>query len=667
MKYPNLFKPIQIGRLQLRNRICLAPMSFTYYSPDGGFSDENIAYVEAIARGGTGLITIGETIVGNSFGRTHDHILQLGNSETWPRIHRIAEAAHRYGAAISIEISHGGMLADPRYNCGQNPIGPSRLPQYMLDHPETLMMSGSAELVKYSQVIEMDEEMMHAVADDFAAAAALLQDLGFDMVQIHLGHGWLLHQFLSPLFNRRGDRYGGSLENRVQFPGMVFRRIRERVGRFPLDARISGDDIVAGGNTADDAAGIAALLEPYLDTISISCGGIYHPEAVQRMSPHLWLPRGVNVHLAERIKKAVSIPVNTVGGLGDPAMLEEIIASGRADLVTMGRALIADHDFANKARSGKDGEITVCLRCNNCQTGMFGEPGRRIRCSVNPLVGVEYLYPAAPPLCAAPKHLLVIGGGPAGLKAALTAAEIGHQVTLVEKEGALGGALGFSDYVPFKADVRLFRDRLISKVLAHPNISVQLNTCADAEMICASACDAVICAIGADTLVPPIPGVGEHSGRVFKGRLIYGLEDRLGQRAVIIGGGLVGCETAVYMAGRGIKTTIVEMLPDLAAEAPGGYRMGLLGQLADKVTCITGAKCTAITDTGVLVEKDGNALAIEADAVILAAGMRAPNETVAGLGAVSPVFMQIGDCRQPGKILEAVRDGYFAGLSIGDI
>lgn len=190
--------------------------------------------------------------------------------DAWPRIHRIAEAAHRYGAAISIELSHGGMLADPLFNGGISPIGPNQLPQFMIDHPETLMMSGSTELVKNLKVTQMDEKMMSDIADDFANTVEQLKNLGLDMVQMHMGHGWLLHQFLSPLFNHRRDQYGASVENRARFPIMVLERIRDRVGDFPLDARVSGEDVIDGGNTIDDVVRIAALLEPYLDCISVS-------------------------------------------------------------------------------------------------------------------------------------------------------------------------------------------------------------------------------------------------------------------------------------------------------------------------------------------------------------------------------------------------------------
>ena len=666
MKYPNLFTPIKIGGVLLRNRICLAPMSFTYYSPDGSFTDENIAFVEAIAKGGTALINLGETIVGDQGGRSHDSVMLIGKKDAWPRIHRAAEAAHRHGAAISVEVSHGGMLADPKYNGGANPIGPGPIPPFLQDHPETLLMSGSAELIRYSNVMAMDEKLMSSVAETFADSVEQLKNLGFDMVQLHFGHGWLMHQFLSPLFNRREDKYGGCIENRVRFPLMVLERIRDRVGDFPLDARISGDDVIDGGNTIDDTTMIAALLEPYLDVISVSCGGIYHPQAVQRMSPHIWYPRGVNVYLAERIKKTVSIPVNTVGGISDPAMMEDIIAAGRADLVALGRALIADHELANKARAGKDDEINACLLCNSCQTGMFGTPGRRIHCAVNPLVGVEYFYSGKPGKCVTRKKILVIGGGPAGMEAALTAADTGHSVTLVEKQNTLGGALRFSDHVDFKADVRLFKDRMISRVLSHPNIEVILNTCADAGTVTDGRYDAVICAVGAEPAIPPVRELAEHSDKVFPGKSIYGREAGLGKKTVIIGGGLVGCETAVYLAKLGIETTVVEMLPEVAAEAPGGYRLGLMGQMEEKVNCITKAGCKEITDTGVVIEFDGEERVVPADSVIVAAGMRPLHGKVAELSAVSPVFMQVGDCRKPGKILEAVRDGYFAALGINE-
>ncbi|MGI9953472.1 FAD-dependent oxidoreductase [Moorellaceae bacterium AZ2] len=651
-KFPHLFSPLRVGTLMLRNRIGLAPMSFTKQAPGGGFPEEQIAFIEAIAKGGVGLITIGETIVGNDAGRTHEDIVMLGNPAVRRSLFRLAEAAHRHGAAISIEISHGGAMASPAFNGGRPPMGPSKF------RGDLGFEQANGELV-----VEMDEATMNKVADDFAEAVQTVRECGFDMAQIHMAHGWLLHQFLSPLFNHRNDKYGGSLENRVRFPLMVLDRIRQKVGRgFPLDVRISGTDVLEGGLDVHEVARICKMIQDRVDLISVSCGGIYHKRATARMSPHVFLERGCNVYLAEEVRRHVSVPVSAVGALADPHQLEEIIATGRADLVYMGRALIADHELPNKALHGREDEILHCIRCYSCQHGLFNEPQKLMRCAINPTVGFEgrgfdIIVPAP-----ARKRLLVAGGGPAGMVAALTAARRGHEVILCEQADRLGGTLNFSDHVDFKSDVKIYKDRLVKWVMGHPGIEVRLNTRVTSELVREIAPDALFAAIGAAPILPPVPGV--DGSNVVTGREVYGREDEVGSRVVVIGGGLVGCETAIHLARRGRKVTLVELTGALAADAPLSHREAVIEQLEGTATVLLNTYCTDITPRTVRCNSAGSTVELEADTVIIAVGMEALTEEAYALGAEVTEFRTIGDCRRVGKILTAVRDGYFAALDL---
>lgn len=641
--YPTLFSPLKIGTVTAKNRIMSPPMSPTELSHLEGLSKDNISFFEQIAKGGAAIVTIGESIIPTKNGKTHTQQLMLGEDKIMPSLVEVTDAIHSHNALASIEISHGGATADPAYNNGSLSWGPVGFVDEYGD-----------------EILGMDEAMMNEVADSFAEAVQTVKTAGFDMAMIHAGHGWLLYQFLSPIYNTRTDNYGGSIENRARFPLMVLERIRQKVGRaFPLDMRISGDECDPGGIELEDVVKFVQLAEPYIDIVNVSAA--YPWSDSLRMCIPIFQPRGVNVYLAEAVKKGVSIPVSTVGGFVDPEHMEEILASGKADVIAVARGLFADPYLPKKAKAGKEKEIAKCIRCFVCN--QTGYSTRARKCSINPLEGRQYDYRSIPAV-KAKKRVLVAGGGPGGLKAAETAAVRGHEVILCEKSDALGGALKFAAYVDFKYDLKNYADHLA--YMAEKNgVDIRLNTAVTPELVAEIKPDVLIVAIGAESIIPPIPGIDGKNVVVATNLFDEGVE--IGDRVAIIGGGLVGCEFALHLADQGKSVTIVEMLGDVAIDATNDHRRGMLPLLEEKTEILTSTRVTAVTDKGIeAVTAEGEKITVEADTVLLSAGMRALSKEVDALrvsGAGDVIV--IGDCKQPKKVMEAVRSGFDAAMDIG--
>lgn len=647
-KYPLLFSPIKVGPYTLKNRIEAAPVNISNLTQDGYLTPENIAIFEGRARGGAAIVNMGECRIDLKTGISHKLCIPLDDPEVLPYLHAASDAIKKYNAFSAVELIHPGTRSNPEYYDG--PIwGPSAGPGHLGKDYEAL-----------------DHETIRYIVECFGNAAEMAKLGGVDMVMVHAGHGWLLHQFLSPLNNCRTDEYGGCLENRARITLEVIDNIRRKCGpNFPIEIRMSGTEIVPGGLTLEDQVEFAKLLDGKVDLIHVTSGTFHVPSTNQHMIPNGFLPEGCNVYLAEAVKKAVKhTPVVTVGALGNPELMESILAQGKADMIALGRPLLADPDLPNKLKAGREEEIYPCLRCMACISESFvpyvKHPSRIRRCPSNPTAYKE--VPASRVAVAqVPKRVLVIGGGPAGMEAASVLAERGHKVILCEKESELGGALRYAQYVPFKQKVSQLMHVMIHR-LKHSGTQVRLNTQATPELAREIDPDVIVAALGARPRQPDFPG-GEA--------LTPALEalqnpERTGRRVIIVGGGLVGCELALQLSHMSRQVTVVDRKPEVCRDASFLYREGLLMELEKAgVTVCNSTTCLSVEADGVRVQTPGGGTEfLQADTAIAATGMEALDDEAERFRELAYDFWKIGDCFQVRKIFNARREGYNAGAHI---
>lgn len=642
-RYPHLCSPLKVGPLTLRNRMASAPTSLATLGPGGHPSLENIAYYELRAKGGACIVTMGDVIV-HGTGLAHPEAVLLTDPDVLPALMPLAEAIRRHGAVASIEIDHGGGKANPMFTSDHVSHGPS-----------AIRAAGGYD------VEPMSVDFLHEIADAYGKGAAVAKLAGFQMVTLHAGHGWLIHQFLSPLTNHREDEYGGSFENRCRFMLEVIGRIRAHCGPdFPIEVRMSGTELAdeQGGYTLADGVEIAKVLDGKVDLIHVSTGG-GHPSGGTVMHPSMFLPHGCNVYLAAEIKKHVSTPVATVGSLSEPDKMEQIIASGQADLVCMARALIADPYLPQKVMEGRPEDIRPCQRCYNCQGGMFVT--RNMRCAVDPVIGNELRGQIPVPLTR-PRKVLIAGGGPAGMVAAVTAAKRGHDVTLCEASDSLGGAIRYAKHVPFKKYLDDYLHYLIRQV-GRAGVQVRLGARVTPDLAEALAPDVLIAAVGARPIVPKLPGM--DLPHVVMGGKAHEVIGTLGQRVAIIGGGLVGTELAIHLADLGKRPVVLEMRSDYAVDSNPQHKNAIHWQKEHLIDFRLNTRVTAVTPEGLeAVDQAGQPVFVPADSVVVAVGYRADETQVEALRFTAPEFHWIGDCYRPGKVGDAVRMGYYTALDL---
>jgi 2,4-dienoyl-CoA reductase-like NADH-dependent reductase (Old Yellow Enzyme family)/thioredoxin reductase len=668
-KFPHLFSTIKIANHIYKNRILCAPQLFGFYALEKESAERVYKMVEDRAKGGVAEVIVGETPI--NYEDACDAMLPWINTDytklegpAFEAYKKYADIIKKHDSIALIEIFHSGINRVPKN--GINPWGPVA----------TVLPDGT-------RIEPFDAEKMKKVRDDFVTCSQFMKAAGYDGILIHGAHGYLFTQFLSPLINRRTDEYGGSIDNRGRFPREIIADIRKNLGKdFIIELRVNGADIVEGGTTNEDVAAFCSTLEGLVDIIHVSVGIHADSYHTHTFSSH-YDPHGLNVERAANIKKKTKIPVTVVGGINSPEFAERIIAEGKVDFVSLGRQLIADPDFANKAREGRESEIRRCLRCYHCY-GTHPGPGQKERTAAPPMFrisslsalldGVEYctVNPRANnevkidkmPEPKGSRKVLVVGGGPGGMQAAITAADRGHRVILVEKDSSLGGILHFSDTDIHKVDLKNFKDLLVREV-ERRKIEVLLNMEVTPEFITKFKPDALILAIGGSPCTPDIPGL-KTAMPVLD---IYKMDTKIGKNVVMVGGGLAGCESALHLADTGYSITIVEMLSTLASETAGMPYDALIDQIKKRKNIIvkTGAKCIEITPHSVKVESSsGNVEVIEGDTIVYSLGMNAKRVDVEKLRAAAgkATVFEVGDCVRGAKVFEATSEGFMAAMKI---
>jgi len=640
--YRQLFSPLELAGMRLPNRLVMPPMGTGLPEHDGTCNDRTIAYYVRRAQGGVGLISIEASLISpDAYGVGPE--LRLHGSEFVPGLRRLVDALRPYEIPVGIQLWHPG-----RQTLLGEPIAPSPVPL----SPRTPVPR------------ELTRDEIAVKVQQYALSAACAQEAGFDFVEVHGAHCYLPCEFISPLSNLRTDEYGGSLENRARFALEIVAAIRERCGAdYPVMFRISGAEGAEGGFDVEDAAAVCRMLEQAgVCCISVSAGNWY---ALHQTIGPMFLPRGYLLPLARRIKEAVSVPVIAVGRLDDPDLAEQTLRDGGADLIAVGRALIADADWPRKVREGRLDEIRPCIACNACVD--LVARAEEARCAVNPEVGRELEWRVEP--AREPRRVMVVGSGPAGMEAARLARLRGHEVSIWERDPELGGKLDVASRAPSKATVLTFRDHQ-ARTLRELGVTIHTGAEVNAEVIAAERPDVVLLATGADPLVPPIPGI--HGPNVVDAQeILHGrVEVAPGERVAVVGGSATGCETAEWLVHAGARVTIVEMLPTVGQGIEQITRKHLLRELREQgVSIMTRTKVTMIEPNEVLYETVGAGGAAEGegalpvDRVALAVGWRPRGPSLAAEVA-GPEVVVLGDASQAADFVAAINAGADAGLGV---
>ena len=633
LQFPHLFSPITLGGTVFRNRIFGSPISARETDRDNIPNDHLVAWYERKAIGGAASVCVGDCIVDSLHGRYGSEHICLDDPAELHGLTVLANAVSRHGAVASVELQHAGLYAHWSYARGGALFGP---------------MGGVNDMSE--PYTEMPEEEIEKVIASFASAAAFAKHCGFGMVTLHGGHGWMLSQFMSSKVNLRTDKWGGSPENRMRLPIAVCDAIRKAVGpSFPIEIRISGTEATDEGYDLDEGIAIAKALDGHVDLIHVSAGHHNKPEVFCVTHPSLFSPDSCNVRYAAEIKKHVSTPVATVGAHCDPALMEEIIASGQADVIEIARALMADPDLPRKARRGETEDIRPCLRCLACFSGVL--TNAKCFCAVNPEIGreLEFRSRTGPKR---KKRVLVAGGGIGGMQAAIEAAEAGHEVVLCEASDRLGGALTCEEDVPFKRKVRQYLAYQRRKLAALP-VDVRLNTPVTRELAQSFAPDAIIAALGAKPIRPSFLK-GADRDTVVSAEYAYTHAKELGKNVVVMGAGLVGLELAIYLADLGHCVTVVEKMPEMNNGGNVLHQLALNVELARTgIEVLLETVAEEFSGSAVRCLVKGQARVLPCDSFVYAIGQKPLTEQTWALQDCAPEFYAVGDCVRPKNIMQA--------------
>ena len=639
----HLFSPLKVRKIELANRVVMPPMGTSLGNPDATVSEALLAYMRRQAKGGAGLIITEITGVhpsgivwGSQLGAYDDRFI--------PGLKKLSDIVHEAGGKAALQLHHAGRESFYLLNKGEA-IGPSAIPSLVFRQAPKEMTMGNIQ------------EIIHS----FGQAAIRAREAGFDAVEVHGAHGYLLAQFLSAISNRREDQYGGSFSNRARFVVEVLEEVRKAVGEdFPISLRISAEEFIKNGYTVEDIQGVLpALVKAGADVIHASIGTHGSPGGITSAPPEY--EPGFNVWRAKKIKESVDVPVIAVGRFTDPALADEVIARGDADLVAFGRQQLADPDYLIKAREGRFEDIRKCIACNQGCIERLMVEAKTIRCCINPETGQELIYPQGPAKVS--RKVWIIGAGPAGLTAAYEATRLGHKVTLFEKEAKAGGQLHFASKPPFKQVYGDWISWLISQV-ERVGVRIQTNACVTDKMLDEGEPEVVILATGGEKIIPSIPGI--DLPMVCNAWQILGKEVPAKENVVVVGGGVIGMETADFLIEGESKVTLVEVLKrsPVATFTSHGYMVHK--RLRDGgCRFLFNTAVESIREDSVTVISEGNKEAVSpVDQVVIAVGMRPRDGLKRALEERGIRHYIVGDASEVRRIIEATEEGARAAWDI---
>jgi 2,4-dienoyl-CoA reductase-like NADH-dependent reductase (Old Yellow Enzyme family)/thioredoxin reductase len=636
-QFPKLFSPIRLGSMEVSNRFVVPPMATNLANEDGTVSQRLIDYWVARAKGGWGLLFVEITAM-DPLGKSIPYQLALWDDKFIAGFTKLTDAVHRHGTKIVVQLHHCGRQTLKETRGGAQAVAPSPIPDPVFKEVPR----------------ELSTEEVYDLIEKFGDAAVRAREAGFDAVEVHGAHGYLLAEFMSEYSNKRIDEFGGNFENRMRFPVEVIKNIRRKVSSwFPITFRLSAEELSPGGRTLNESRIVARVVEEAgADVINVSVG--LNASSAYVIAPAA-LPPGYLLSAAAEVKKVVSVPVIATGRINDPLLAEDAIETGKADLIAWGRASIADPELPNKVAAGKFDEVCPCiLDFLGCMKWPFNPLKLQISCTVNPFCGREGEMKIKP--AAKRKKVVVVGGGPGGLEAAWVAAARGHQVTLYEKERVLGGQFRVAAIPPFKQDIAkaiAYYIRMGKKYGVRFNLGIE----ATATQILAEKPDAVVLATGGEPLVPDIKGV--NGERVVTALEVIQGKKQAGDKVLIVGGGMVGCETADLLGEHSHVVTIVEMLPEIGTDIHPSVMYFLHKRLTEYgVQIETGATMKEFLEDGVIAERDGQKIHLVGfDTIVLAVGVKSVNTLKEKLEGKTSELYVIGDALVPRRALEAIEEG----------